>query len=306
MSALPSKWASEETESPSKVVVSRKSKPLASKWADDDAKDSHAPVVSKTSKPLASKWADDETEPSEKTNSRQNPHSNKKYSNKHNNKHSATKHRNIRDRFAAPNGPSGKHYPSPPSTAGHEELEEDKQESEKPELTPAGKDFASRLGLNPGSHSKQGKPHSTKKIPHKQREQKDDEWESEEEEEDKEAGGENEEEPLPPMSDAAQSFASRLGMKPASSGLGGKDNRNDITSRLSRTSLSDEKRPPAKREPKVRYQTPRQRKEELQREEARKKLAEKALHEQQLQEEVKQMFEKLEDKSFNWADLEDE
>lgn len=114
-----------------------------------------------------------------------------------------------------------------------------------------------------------------------------------------------------PMTDAAKSFALRLGVpvkEPASSTSKHHNSQNDrhTTRRDSHGNGAYKNEKPASALSGSKYMTPKQ-KRALEEQEKRAKLTkEQELKEEKLKEEVKHMFEKMSDKSTSWADLEDE
>lgn len=305
MSGLVSRWATDETLVKEAEVQDKKaskhSSPRKSKQVNNQK------AASETPKPLVSRWATGNAEEGKapQTSPVKNGH---KKNNVSNRKRHPNENENTRDVVRKASN------------------KEDEDEKLAP-MTNAAKSFAARLGdisINDTGKKTENLPRGLPKGPPpkgprgQSRKQatrlgfsksNEDAWEDAKEEEPEIEEVDKDEGPLPPMSKAGQSLASRLGlMNPANS-----------TSKPSSVHASNNKKEPIPKpvQSDSKYLTPRQKKIQLEKENRAKKEREKQERkkildeeekekQQKLKQEVSEMFNKLTDKHANWADIEDD
>ncbi|CAH2352245.1 hypothetical protein CLIB1423_06S02058 [[Candida] railenensis] len=303
MSGLVSRWATDETLVKEAEVQDKKasnhSSPRKSKQVHNQKDSIENP------KPLVSRWATDNTE--ERKALQASPAKNGyKKNNVGNKKRHPNENENTRDVVRK---------------AGNKQEEEEKLGP----MTNAAKSFAARLsdikindtgkktenssrGLSGGPPPKGPRGQSRKQTARPGApKNNEDAWEDANEEEPEEV--DRDEGPLPPMSKAGQSLASRLGLM----------NPSLNTSKASPAPTSSNKRDsvPKSVQSDSKYLTPRQKKLQVEKEnrarkerekQERKKILdeEEKQKQQKLKQEVSDMFSKLTDKHANWADIEDD
>ncbi|KAF3994220.1 hypothetical protein FT663_00190 [Candidozyma haemuli var. vulneris] len=272
---------------------------LESKWAtaDPEPVKKEAPVSTKPApkapSTVQSKWATAEPEETE-------PKKTKKPKSKNHEKHPKQKAEKPHD-----DSYKGKvqELTPPQSSEGHEDMSD------------LAKSFASRLGTKdteeqPSGNSKgrrnRRKSHNKPAEPQQKGHKEDpNAWEdvSDEEEEDLfedklyEKG---------PMTDAAKAVSMRIGIatnepeapKKAQAPREQKEPRGAKEPKAP-------KEPKESKEPKATYMTPKQKKLLLEKQKQEKLRGEQAEKERKIREEVKAMFDQMEDKSTNWADIDD-
>lgn len=268
--ADPAKQPRNDTLSPTKASLFASRKPLVSKWADAP------PPGESDEKKKPSKGPKGEELKPKHTKGRRESFS------KRGDESGANK--GSKDRKKVRNeGP--RHQPrersdGQPRKSVDESHNHENGEGDRPPMTKAARSFAQRLGTPapakldaPKERKRDFKANNkSKKTTGEAKANSEDEYETTE--------GEDSDEPKPPMSEAAMSFAARLAIPPAS------------------TAKSSG--------PKQKYLSPKQRKEAEKQQQQQQKIQEQKLRDAKIKEEVRDMFTKMTSRTTNWADLEDE